>query len=56
MRAWTGRIDGETFVFDAIGLGDVDGDGATDTLVTSALSSRAGYAAGRMMVPVGAKP
>jgi hypothetical protein len=42
LRSWTSRQAGDTLGFDAVGLGDVDGDGATDFLLTSAWSPRRG--------------
>jgi len=48
IRAWTGKVPGETFGFDATGMGDVDGDGATDFLLTSAWSAVNGSRSGRM--------
>ncbi|HKI93815.1 MAG TPA: FG-GAP-like repeat-containing protein [Gemmatimonadales bacterium] len=50
LRTITGRVDGETLGFDATGMGDVDGDGTPDMLVTSAWSAIAGTHSGRMYV------
>ena len=50
LRAWTGKVAGETFGFDATGLGDVDGDGTVDLLVTSAWSAVHGARSGRVYV------
>lgn len=50
MRAITGRIPGETFGFDATGVGDVDGDGVIDFLLTSTWSNVKGFRSGRMFV------
>ncbi len=50
MKTYTCRILGDTFGFDAVGLGDVDGDGTLDFLVTSAWSGIHGYHSGRMFV------
>ena len=36
IRTWTCTTAGDTFGFDACGIGDVDGDGAIDFLLTSA--------------------
>jgi MYXO-CTERM domain-containing protein len=36
LRTITSKRDGENFGFDATGLGDVDGDGAVDLLVSAA--------------------
>ena len=48
--AITGRVPGETFGFDTTNLGDVDGDGATDFLLTSAWSGINGYQSGRTYI------
>jgi len=50
IRAWTGKVMGETFGFDATGIGDVDGDGAIDLLLTSAWSAINGTKSGRMFI------
>ena len=50
LKTYTCRIPGDTFGFDAVGLGDVDGDGTLDLLVTSAWSGVHGYRSGRMFV------
>lgn len=50
IRTWTGRVPGETFGFDATGMGDVDGDGATDFLLTSAWSAVNGSKSGRVYI------
>ena len=50
MRAWTARVPGETFGFDATGMGDVDGDGVIDFLLTSAWSGIQGARSGRMFI------
>ena len=50
LRSFTGRVPGETLGFDATGVGDVDGDGATDFLVTSSWSNVRGFRSGRMYV------
>lgn len=50
IRAITGRIPGETFGFDATGLGDVDGDGVPDLLLTSSWSNIKGFRSGRMFL------
>jgi len=50
MRAYTCRIPGDTFGFDATGIGDVDGDGVIDFLVTSAWSGINGFHSGRVFI------
>lgn len=50
LRTITGRIPGETLGFDATGVGDVDGDGTIDFLVTSSWSNIRGFRSGRMFV------
>ena len=50
LRTITGRIPGETLGFDATGVGDVDGDGVIDLLVTSSWSNVNGFRSGRMYV------
>lgn len=50
LRTYTCRIPGDTFGFDEVGLGDVDGDGTIDLLITSAWSGIAGNHSGRMFV------
>ncbi|HEU5163173.1 MAG TPA: hypothetical protein VFV54_08525, partial [Thermoanaerobaculia bacterium] len=53
LRTITGRIPGETFGFDTTNLGDVDGDGAVDFLLTSAWSGVNGFQSGRVFVVAG---
>jgi len=50
MRSYTGIVPGETFGFDATGMGDVDGDGVGDLLITSARSAIKGTWTGRMFI------
>lgn len=50
MRAYTCRIPGDTFGFDATGIGDVDGDGVIDFLLTSAWSGIKGFQSGRVFI------
>ncbi len=50
VRTYTGIIPGETLGFDTTGVGDVDGDGTVDFLVTSARSAIKGSWAGRMFI------
>ncbi|MEQ8768006.1 MAG: FG-GAP-like repeat-containing protein [Planctomycetota bacterium] len=53
LETFTCRVPGETFGFDATGIGDVDGDGAIDYLLTSAWSSISGVQTGRMFILAG---
>jgi hypothetical protein len=53
LRTWTGQVPGQTLGFDAVGIGDVDGDGATDFLVTSAYSAIDGSHSGRVFIIAG---
>ena len=46
----TCRIPGDTLGFDSVGIGDVDGDGTVDLLITSAYSGINGYRSGRVFV------
>jgi len=50
LHTYTSRIPGDTFGFDAVGIGDVDGDGVTDLLITSAWSGVHGFHSGRLFV------
>ncbi|MDA0874200.1 MAG: DnaJ domain-containing protein [Bacteroidetes bacterium] len=49
----TGDVAGETLGFDRTGIGDVDGDGWVDFLITSAYSMRNGFRAGRTLIVSG---
>jgi len=51
----TSKVMGETFGFDATGIGDVDGDGAVDFLFTSAWSAVNGTRSGRVLIVAGPK-
>lgn len=53
LRAITCRVRGDTFGFDATGMGDVDGDGQIDFLLTSAWSGVKGTRSGRMFLLAG---
>jgi tetratricopeptide repeat protein/FG-GAP repeat protein len=50
IRTYTDRIPGDTFGFDAVGLGDVDGDGTVDFLLTAAWSGIHGNHSGRIFI------
>ena len=50
IRRYTCKIPGDTFGFDAVGMGDVNGDGMIDFLITSAWSGIHGYHSGRMFI------
>ena len=50
LQTITCRTPGDTFGFDATGIGDVDGDGVIDFLITSAWSNIKGYRSGRVFV------
>jgi hypothetical protein len=54
LATFTGVIAGEEFGYDATGLGDVDGDGTRDFLVTAASSNDGAPKAGRVYVLSGA--
>lgn len=56
LQTFTGRVPGETLGFDAVGVGDVDGDGMTDYLLTSAWSTVNGVRSGRMYIVSGNVP
>jgi hypothetical protein len=50
LHTYSCQVPGDTFGFDATGLGDIDGDGTPDFLVTSAWSWTTGPRAGRVFV------
>ncbi|MDE2250948.1 MAG: FG-GAP repeat protein [Gammaproteobacteria bacterium] len=50
LRTFSCRTPGDTFGFDAVGLGDVDGDGTADLLITSGWSAVNGHHSGRVFV------
>jgi hypothetical protein len=53
LTTWTCRQAGDTFGFDATGLGDVDGDGRIDYLLTSGWSPANGAKTGRVFIVAG---
>ncbi len=56
LQTWTCRTAGDTFGFDTTNLGDVDGDGTIDFLITSAWSGVNGFQSGRVFVISGKRP
>ena len=50
LATYTCRTPGDTFGFDAVGMGDVDGDGIVDLLVTSGWSGVHGFHSGRIFL------
>ena len=50
LKTYTDRIPGDTFGFDAVGIGDVDGDGTIDFLLTAAWSGVHGNHSGRIFI------
>lgn len=50
IRTYTCRVPGDTLGFDAVGMGDVDGDGTSDLLLTSGWSGVHGFHSGRVFV------
>jgi len=50
LKTFTCRTPGDTFGFDATGIGDVDGDGTIDFLITSAWSGIHGFHSGRIFI------
>ncbi|HEY2781291.1 MAG TPA: FG-GAP-like repeat-containing protein [Steroidobacteraceae bacterium] len=50
IKTFTCRTPGDTFGFDAVGLGDVDHDGTADLLVTSGWSAVNGHHSGRVFI------
>lgn len=53
LASWSAVDAGETLGFDAVGVGDVDGDGGVDFLLTSAWSGLGGARTGRAWVVAG---
>ena len=50
LRRFTDRVAGDTLGFDAAGVGDVDGDGGADLLLSAAWSAVHGHHSGRVFV------
>lgn len=50
IKTFTCRIPGDTFGFDAVTMGDVDGDGMADFLITSGWSGVHGFHSGRVFI------
>lgn len=50
LRTYTDRIPGDTFGFDAVGMGDVDGDRMADFLISAAWSGVKGHHSGRIFL------
>jgi hypothetical protein len=57
IKTFTCRTPGDTFGFDAVTMGDVDGDGTADFLITSGWSGVHGFHSGRVfIIDSGVKP
>jgi hypothetical protein len=50
LKTYTCRTPGDAFGFDAVSLGDIDGDGSADFLITSAWSGVSGFHSGRVFI------
>jgi hypothetical protein len=50
LRTITCRVAGDTLGFDSVGIGDTNGDGMFDLLLTSAYSGINGYRSGRVFI------
>jgi hypothetical protein len=50
LKTYTNRVPGDTFTFDGVGIGDVDGDGTIDLLITGGGSGINGYQSGRIFI------
>lgn len=56
LTKYTSAQSGDTLGFDSQGIGDVDGDGAIDFLLTSAWSAINGKRSGRIFIVAGPRP
>ena len=50
LHIYTGRIPGDTFGFDAVGMGTADDSGQAELLITSAWSAVRGFHTGRIFL------
>ncbi|MEO7038824.1 MAG: VCBS repeat-containing protein [Gemmatimonadaceae bacterium] len=50
LKTYTDRVAEDTFGFDAVGIGDLDGDGTIDLLITAAWSAVHGKHSGRIFI------
>lgn len=50
LKTYTCRTPGDTFGFDAVGMGDTDDDGIADLLITSGWSAVSGFHSGRVFL------
>jgi hypothetical protein len=50
LKTITDRVPGDTLGFDSVGIGDVDGDGVPDLLITAAWSDIRGFHSGRVFI------
>jgi hypothetical protein len=50
MKTYTCRTPGDTFGFDAVTMGDLEGDGVSDFLITSGWSGVKGFHSGRVFI------
>ncbi len=50
IKTFTSRTPGDAFGFDAVTMGDIDGDGMSDFLITAAWSGVHGFHSGRVFI------
>jgi hypothetical protein len=50
LRTYSGRIPGDTFGFDAVGMGNVDDSGQSELLITAGWSAIHGFHTGRIFL------